>query len=303
MIYDALIVGAGPSGITCGINLLNVGKKVAIIERSTPGGKVNIAPRVDNYPGFKQIPGPLLAVEFAKRMTDSGIEVIADNVIELTKKDDLFTLKCEFGTYTSKVVFLGSGTKERKVGLEHEEEMIGHGISYCAVCDGHFYKNKDIAVVGGGNSALKEALYLSNMVNKIYLIHRRNEFRGDAKIVNEIKETKNIEILTPYIPVEILCDSKVVGLKIQNRETGEIETLNVEGFFPLVGQDPNTEFVHIDGVLNEWKGVTVDSSNMSNCPGLFAGGDLLPREIRSIYISEFDGKKAAQNIIKYLENE
>ena len=300
-IFDCLIIGAGPCGIGAALKLKEAGVKFGIINSGTPGGKVNIAPRVDNYPGEKEIPGPDLAFKFYQRLLDNNIPLIADEVKSLTKEDKVFKLECEYDTYYGKTVLIASGTKERKVGLPNEDELFGHGLSYCALCDGHFFKGGDVAVIGGGNSALKEAIHLAHIVKKLYVIHRRNEFRGSVKLVEELKAMDNVEIITPYIPVEILGKEKLTGLVIENREDGSHRELKLDGLFPLVGQIPNTTFVKIDGVLNEWGTVPVDRNMMTSVPGLYAGGDVLPRDIRQIYLSEHDGMVASKSIIEFLK--
>ena len=296
--YDVLIIGCGPCGIGAALKFKEAGINFAIIEGSTPGGKVNIAPRVDNYPGFTKIPGPELAVALFKKVMDNNIEIIYDFVNKLTKEDGLFKLEGNEGTYYAKYVVLASGTKEKKIGLEKEDELLGHGISYCALCDGHFFKDKTIVVIGGGNSALKEAIHLAHVGKKLYVVHRRNEFRGNAKLVDELKEFKHVEILTPYIPVEILGEDKVTGVVLENRETGERKTIETDGLFPLVGQIPNTQFVEIENVKDEYGLVPVDKEMQSSCENLYAGGDILPRDIRQIYLAQHDGMVIANSIIK-----
>ena len=296
--YDVLIIGCGPCGIGTALKLKEAGINFAIIEGSTPGGKVNIAPRVDNYPGFTKIPGPELAVALFKKVMDNNIEMIYDFVNKLTKEDGLFKLEGNEGTYYAKYVVLASGTKEKKIGLEKEDELLGHGISYCALCDGHFFKGKTIVVIGGGNSALKEAIHLAHIGKKLYVVHRRNEFRGNAKLVDELKEFEHVEILTPYIPVEILGEDKVTGVVLENRETGERKTIETDGLFPLVGQIPNTQFVEIENVKDEYGLVPVDKEMQSSCENLYAGGDILPRDIRQIYLAQHDGMVIANSIIK-----
>lgn len=299
-IYDALIIGCGPCGIGAAVILKNAGKKIGIIEKSTPGGKVNIAPRVDNYPRQKEIPGVDLAVLLYQRILDNNIELIGDEVLSLENNGTLFEITCKNHVFTAKTVLISSGTTERRLDLPNESKLFGHGLSYCAVCDGHFFKNKDVIVIGGGNSALKEAIYLAPIVNKLYLIHRRNEFRGNDKLVAELKSYNNVEVLTPYIPTELLGAEKVEGIKIQNKESGDILTLKLNGIFPLVGQIPNTQFINIEGVTNEWGTIPVDKKMMTSVSGLFAGGDVLPRDIRQIYLAEHDGMVAANSILEYL---
>ena len=299
-IFDCLIIGAGPCGIGAALKLHEAGVNFAIIDGSIPGGKVNIAPRVDNYPGFKEIPGPDLAFKLFERLMNAGISITGDNILSLEKEGDLFKATGEYDTYFGNCVLLAVGTKERKLGLPNEDKLFGHGLSYCALCDGHFFKGQDVAVIGGGNAALKEAIHLAGIVKKLYVIHRRNEFRGSLDLVNELKEMDNVEIITPYIPVEILGNDKVTGLVIENREDGSHRTLELDGLFPLVGQLPNTTFIKIDGVLNEWGTIPVDKEMKSGVDGIYAGGDVLPRDIRQIYLAEHDGRVAAKSIINYL---
>ena len=299
--YDVIIIGTGPCGIGAALKLYEAGVNFAMIEKGAPGGKVNICPRVDNYPGQTKIPGPDLAFILYQRILDKNIEVIGDTVISLTKENDIFKIQLENDVVFAKKVLIASGTTERKLGLAKEDEFLGHGVSYCAICDGHFFVGKDILVVGGGNAALKEAIYLSKRVNHLTLIHRRNQFRGLNHLVGELKENPNVDVLTPYIPLEILGETKVEGARIKNVETGEEKELKIEGFFPLVGQIPNTQFVNIEGVKDEWGSIPVSKSFETNCTGLFAGGDVLPREVKQIYLSEHDGMVAAKSIIESLK--
>jgi thioredoxin reductase (NADPH) len=255
---------------------------------------------VDNYPKQFQIPGPDLAYIFYQRLMDAEVEIIGDEVLHLNKENNVFVIECASETYTADTVLIASGTKERKLGLAKEEEFLGKGISYCAVCDGHFFKGVDVVIVGGGNSALKEAIHLSHIAKKVYIVHRRNEFRGNEKLIDELKEIPHVEILTPFVPLEIIGETQVEGLRIKDVETNEEKTLEVQGFFPLVGQIPNTHFIDLD-VLDEWKTVPVNLKTMeTKTPGLFAGGDVLPRQIRQIFLAEHDGMVAANSIIAYL---
>ena len=297
-IYDCLIIGSGPCGITVATELKSTNLKFAIVEGSTPGGKVNIAPRVDNFPGYYQIPGPQLAMEFFKKIMDYNIEVIYDQIEELTKEDNIFTLKGSFGTYHAKKVVVVTGTKERKIDLPKEDELLGHGISYCALCDGHFFKGKDIVVIGGGDSALKEAIHLAHIGKKVYVVHRRNEFRGNDALVDELKTFNNVEFVTPYVAKEILGEDKVTGVRLENVNTQEERIINCDGLFPLVGQIPNSQFIKIDGVLDEKGFIPVNEKYETKCPSLYAGGDVLPRDTRQIYLAVDDGKAIASAIIK-----
>lgn len=300
--HQVIIIGLGPGGIGAAITLKENNVDVLVVEKGVPGGKVNVAPRVDNYPGYTKIKGPDLAYELYKKYKSYNIPTLFNEVISLKKNDDIITVELDNHEVLScDYVIIASGTKERLIGLEKEESLLGHGLSYCSICDGHFYKNKVVAVIGGGNAALKEAIHLSDIVSKLYLIHRRNEFRGSLNLVNELKEKENVKILTPYIPLEIVGEDKVEGLVIQNKEDNSIINLKIDGLFPLVGQLPNTQFVDVD-ILDEYKTIPVDKNKMSRSDRIYAIGDVLPREIRQIYLAEFDGKIAAKNIIERIKN-
>lgn len=297
--FDVVVIGAGPSGISCTIALKKEGYNVALIEMGMPGGKINIAPRVDNYPGQKEIPGPDLAMIFYQRILDNELNFIGDEIISLDKEGDTFISTGKNGVYKSKAVYIASGTVERKIGLPNEDKLFGHGLSYCALCDGHFFKGQDVLVIGGGNAALKEAVHLAHLVKHLYLIHRRNEFRGSMKIVDELKSFDNVTIMTPYIPLEFIGEDKLEAVRIQNKETLEEKVLTVQGVFPLVGQNPNTTFIKLD-IKNEWGNIPVDKTMSTSVEGCFAGGDVLPRDIRQIYLAEHDGMVAAKSIKEYL---
>ncbi|MCR5184697.1 MAG: FAD-dependent oxidoreductase [Bacilli bacterium] len=302
-IYDSIIIGAGPCGMRIALELKKKNASFLLLDPGTPGGKVNVAPRVDNYPGFTKIPGPDLAFALFERLNQAEIEITPEEVLELKKENDHFAIKTDRDTYYSKTAVIASGTKDRKLGLENEDKLFGHGLTYCALCDGHFFKDQDVIVIGGGNAALKEAIHMLHVSKKVYLIHRRNEFRGSNKLVDELKEAPNAEILTPYIPYRLIGEEKVEGIEIENRETGERRIIKLQGIIPAVGQIPNTQFVQIEGVLNEYKTVPVNRSMETSCPGLFAGGDVLPRDIRQIYLAEHDGIVISKSILTLLGKE
>lgn len=298
---DVAIIGAGPAGIGAALKLKEKGIDFIIIEGSTPGGKINIAPRVDNYPGHKMIPGPDLAYVFFQRLVDNDINIHGETVLNLFKKDNAFVLECDFSIIEAKCVLIASGTKEKMIGLNKEESFFGKGISYCALCDGHFFKGQDVIIVGGGNSALKEAIYLTKIARKLYVVHRRNEFRGNAKLVEELKQHDNVEILTPYVPIEILGEDKFEGLVVKNVLDNTLLTIKAQGFFPLIGQNPNTSFVSIPNLLDDYKSIPVINRKLeTNIKGVFAAGDVLPRDIKQIYLAEHDGMVVANSIIEYL---
>ena len=300
-VFDSIIIGAGPCGMRVALELKKKDCDFLLLDPGTPGGKVNVAPRVDNYPGFHQIPGPDLAVALFTRLVDADIEITPEGVESLTKEGELFRVKTDLNEYLAKTVVISSGTKDRKLGLDREDELLGHGLSYCALCDGHFFKGQDIIVIGGGNAALKEAIHLSHVAKKVYLIHRRNQFRGSEKLVDELRNLPNAEIITPYVPVKLIGEDKITGIEIANRETDERRIIELQGVFVAVGQIPNTQYIHIEGVLDEYTTVPVTMKTMeTSCHNLFAGGDVLPREIRQIYLAEHDGIVISKSILEAL---
>ncbi len=301
-IYDCLVIGAGPGGLRASRELQKAGLSYLIFESNVPGGKVNIAPEVDNYPKIKKINGPDLAMKLFDEATAEGVDIQYEEATSLTKDDDIFTLVTDNkNTYQSKTVIIASGTVNRLIGLDKEKEFLGHGISYCSLCDGHFFKGQDVAVIGGGNVALKETIHLATLVNHLYLIHRRNEFRGFDYLVKQVKEIPNVEILTPYNCIEILGEEEVEGIVIKNAETSELKTLKVSGLFPLVGQIPNSQFVKIDGCLNESGTFPIDEKTReTKVENLFAIGDITERLTRQIYIAELDATEAVKTIISRL---
>ena len=299
-IYDSLIIGSGPCGIGAALEMQKLGLDALMITGYNHGGKVNIAPRVDNYPGFTKVPGPQLAKALFQRIIDNNFPYVDAKAESLKEENKVFEVATDNGSYFAKTLVIATGTAERKLGLEKEDKLLGRGISYCAVCDGHFFKGKKVLVIGGGNSALKEAIYLSDLCEHVTLIHRRNEFRGNEKIVSELKEKTNVEILTPFIPLNIIGDEYVQGATIQNKETNEIIKLDVDGIFPLVGQIPNTQFINLDNIKNEHGNIPVNNKMESEYSNVYAGGDVLPRDIRQIYLSEYDGKRIARSISEKL---
>lgn len=303
MYKDVVIIGAGPGGLKAARIFKQNNIDFVLLERGAPGGKVNVAPRVDNYPGKVEIYGPDLAFYFFEEAMKDGVTISGENVLNVIKENDLFIVKTDQNVYEAKCLLVASGTEEKKIGLDKEDEMFGKGLSYCALCDGHFFEGQDVIVVGGGNSALKEAIYLTDICKTVYVVHRRNEFRGSKKNLDELLSKDNVKILTPYVPKNIIGGNEFEGLVITSKETGEDLEIKAQGFFPLIGQNPNTQFIDIDNVLDEYKCIPVDKNYMSpNCEGLFAIGDCLPRVIKQIYLAEHDAVMASENIKKYLSS-
>ena len=295
-----LIVGAGPAGITAAIYLKRGGIEPILIEKMMPGGKVSLTHKVDNYPGFSSIGGSDLANEFMNQLMANNIEIVFDEVTKITKLEDGFNVKTSYNEYQADAVIVATGTVERKLGIPGEKEFFAKGVSSCAVCDGGFFKGQPMAIIGGGNSALEEALYLSSITNKVYVVHRRNEFRADQILVDRIKKDDHIEILTPFIPLEVKGDNMVSSLVLKNVETNEEKEISINAMFAYVGADANTSFIDIKGLLDDKGYIVVDSEMTTSIPGLFACGDCIKKNLRQVVTACGDGAIAAMSCVHYL---
>jgi len=271
--YDLIIIGMGVSGISAAIYAKRAGLKVLILDGSTPGGTLNIIPNIENYPGIKSISGPDLAFDLYNEVIDLNIEHKLEQVTDVIL-DDIKTVKTKDNAYQSKYLLIASGRKPRMLGLKDEEKYLGHGISTCALCDGSFFKGEDVAVVGGGSSALSEAIYLSHIVNKVYLIHRREEFRAENTLIEQIKEISNIElILNNEVEELITKDDKLVGLKLTDRN------ISIKAMFIYIGFLPNTDFIKNTDIKLENGYILTDVNGETNIRGVYASGDVIKKEI------------------------
>ncbi len=301
-IWPIYIIGAGPAGMTAAIYLKRANVEFKIVDKYAPGGKMNITAVVDNYPGYTDIPGPDLAFKMYEQLKDLGIDIGYADVKKVTKEGDLFTLESDEGLEYAKAVIVATGTQERKLKIPGEAKYTSKGVSYCAVCDAALYKGEEIAIVGGGNSALEEAAFTANIVDKIYLIHRRQEFRADASAVEEVKEAKNIELVLDTIPLEILGDgNQVTGLKVKNIQNGEEKVINVKAVFPFVGLDAVSDLLEGLKVRDERGYVLVDHEMMTSVPGLFSTGDVNQKNLRQIVTATSDGAIAALAANRYVK--
>lgn len=291
-ILDLIIVGAGPAGVTAAIYAKRSNINFKIFEKEMVGGNVVNAFEIENYPGVGKLMGSDLAIKFIGDLDALGIDVNYEAITKIEKNDDVFKVTTsENETYYTKKVLLALGTKARKLGVSNEDLLLGRGISYCATCDGSFYKGKDVLVVGGGNSALTEALYLSKIVNKIYLI-TRHELKGDKKEIQKIKETPNTEVVEFKTVKEVEGNNFVTGVKIIDTNTNEESSLKVDGIFVYIGQLPPTNLVSDFGVLNKNGFIEVDEHYETKVKGLFAVGDCINKVVRQIVTATGDAATA-----------
>ena len=292
---DLLIIGAGPAGLTAALYASRAGLTVKVLDKSAPGGKLNLTAEIENYPGSIK-KGPELAYSMFEHCLSFGAEYEYGDVQEIKKVDDHFVTVTDT-EIESKYVIIATGTVERKMGIEKEEALTGKGVSYCAVCDGPFYKGKEVAVIGGGNSAIEEAIYLSTVVEKVHVIVRRDVLRADQYIVSKAQSKENIIFHYLKKPYEIIEENnKVAGLKIIDSNTEEIDSLNVSGIFPFIGLDPITDFVSSLHLTNTEGYIEVDENKETKEKGLFAVGDVTNKKLRQVVTACSDGAIAGQYI-------
>ena len=292
--YDLVIIGAGPAGLSAGIYGSRAGLKTLILENGAPGGKLIKTYHISNYPGVANVEGTKLAMDMLEQATSFGAEYAYGEVSGVDENKNVYL---NDGSYIeAKAVILATGTKERMLNIPGEKENLGRGVSFCAVCDGAFFRDKDVVVIGGGNSALEESLYLANLVKSVTIVIRRDVFRAEKQIQDQIESNEKIHILKKHVPKEILSeDHKVSGIVLEDVATKECTTLSCSAVFPYVGQDPLTGCVKDLGILNEQGYVLVDENRETKIPGIYAAGDVIEKELRQVVTACNDGAIAAQH--------
>ncbi len=301
--YDAVVVGGGPAGITAALYLCRSGVSVALVEMLAPGGQILRTESIENYPGFpKGIKGWELADTFAEHLNEFSPDRYNDGVTGMEQVPEGWKLTIGRDTIVGRAVVLCSGANPQQLGLAREQELTGRGISYCALCDGNFFRNQVVAVVGGGNAALEEALYLSRIAGKVYLIHRREGFRAAKVYQDKIRAASDrIELVLNSVVTDLEGETDLTGLVLRNVVTGESSRLQVNGLFIFIGYAPQSGFLpaelHVDG-----KGFVVTDCEMrTNLPGIFAAGDLRSKLCRQVTTAVGDGATAANAASVYLE--
>ena len=292
--YDLVIIGSGPAGLSAALYGSRAGLKTLILESGAPGGKLIKTNKISNYPGVKTMEGTQLAMDMFEQATSFNAEYAYG---EVNKIDEDKNVYLNDGTSIhGESIILATGTKERLLNIPGEKENLGHGVSFCAVCDGAFFRDKDVVVIGGGNSALEESIYLAGLARSVTIVIRRDVFRAEQHIQKQIEENANIRVIKKHIHTQILSsEGKVSGIELENVDTHEKQVVECSGIFPYVGQDPNTACVEDLGILNERGYVIVDKNSQTKIAGIYASGDVIEKELRQVVTACNDGAIAAQH--------
>ncbi len=301
--YESFILGGGPAGITAALYLLRAGIKVGWAEKLSPGGQVLLTENIDNYPGFPQgVKGWELIDKFTAHLDQFEFDKFRDEAIEIRSQSGSYVVKLSESEISARTLIICTGARWRKLGIPGEKKFTGRGVSYCAVCDGNFFRGQEVACIGGGDTALEESLYLSKLVKKIYLIHRRNALRGAKIYQDKIFRDPKIEILYDTIATEFAGDTSLTGINIENALTGSKSLLHVTGAFVFIGLDPAGGFFP-PGLETDALGfIKTDQEMMTSLPGIFAAGDIRSKYCRQVSTAVGDGATAAYNAQAYLEH-
>ncbi len=302
-LYDLIIIGGGPGGLTAGIYAMRATLKTLLIEKGSPGGQVNNSDSVENWPGDEHIGGAELAMKFSQHAQSYGLEIRSAEVTEVEPGLDFHRVKLADGsTLGAHAVILATGGYPRKLKVPGEDQLYGQGVSYCAVCDGFFFRDKTVVVVGGGDTAVEESLYLAKLAKQVYIVHRRDELRAGALLQQRIKAECNVEILWNSVVTAIKADiSGVCAVELKDTQTGEQRELATDGVFIFIGFEPNNQLVPAGTKMNANGYVVTDDKCETNHPGIFAIGDLREKYARQIVLAAGDGCTAALAAAHYVE--
>ena len=299
--FDVIIVGAGPAGLTAGIYAGRAGMSALILERVFPGGQIARAHIVENYPGFPEgVEGVELGIRFKEHAERHGAAIESVEVTGYDLDGDVKTVITTDKTYTAKTVILAMGAAYKTLGLYSEKKFLGTGVSYCATCDGPFFRGKDVAVIGGGDTALEDALYLANLVNRVYVVHRRDELRAQKALQKAAKQNERIEFVWDSEVDSITGETIVEGVRIRNKKTQEMQTLQVSGVFVAIGTVPHTDEVKTMVKTDTLGYIITDNGMHTSLPGVFAAGDIVAKPLRQVVTAAADGATAIYSAQNYI---
>ncbi len=301
--YDIIIIGAGPAGLTAALYARRANKEVLILEKGAFGGQITFSPKVENYPGFESVSGTELADKLVEQVLAQGADVEVETVTGIEVNGDTKTVVTEEGSrYDCKAVIIACGAKHRHLGVENEEKFIGDGISFCAVCDGAFYKNKTVALVGGGNSALQEAILLAETCKKVYVLQNLDFLTGEKRLEEILRARPNVEILTGTIVTAVTDGNEFSGVTIQTVATGNKKELLLDGMFVAIGLEPENGAFENVVALDERGYAAVDESCETATPGVFVAGDCRRKAVRQVTTATGDGATAAIAACRYIDS-
>ena len=300
--YDVIVAGGGPAGLTAALYAARAGKDVLVLEGESTGGQIQYSPLVDNCPGLPGMSGSQFAQALTRQAQDLGVHIRMEEVTFLRTRDGLLELTTPQGRYSAPALVLATGVSHRKLGLAGEDELIGLGVSYCAVCDGAFYQGRPVAVVGGGDTALQEALFLSARCSKVTLIHRRDLFRGESRLVEQLRQRDNVEFLLSST-VEALHSSPegLTGVTVRDVKTGKTLELPVDGLFVAVGQEPHSQVFSTLVMTDEGGYFLAGEDCATSLPGVFAAGDCRVKSVRQLATAVGDGAVAGLAASRYVD--
>lgn len=299
--YDLIVIGAGAAGMTAALYALRGGKSVLLLEKGVIGGQITDSPRVENFPSIKEISGLDFSTNLFNQISELGCEFVVDEVLSLTKENNQFIVTTEDEKYTSIAVVIASGVHHRHINIPSEDKYIGKGISYCAVCDGAFYKGQDVSVIGGGNTALQYALLLSNYAKSVTVCNRSNELRAEDILIDQIKGRENIKVLSNVDIQEFTGNDKLEKLIFKNTKTNEQIVVETSGCFVAIGQTPHNEIFKELAELDERGFIIVNNDNNTKTPGLFAAGDCTQKKVRQLTTAVSDGTICGLNATNYID--
>ena len=298
--FDVIIIGGGPAGLTAAIYTARAGLSARVLEKLSPGGQAAATFRIENYPGFRNISGMDLANDLAEHARAAGAGIVMEEATGLELSGDIKRIRTGTGQYEAKAVVLALGSRYRKLEVPGEAELTGHGVSYCATCDGNFFRDRDVAVVGGGNTAVGDAVQLAKICRHVILIHRRDELRADYTLRRQLAALPNVTVRYGEQVEEILGSQRVERLRLKGRESGEIHDVDVSGIFVAIGMQPNSEIIRED-ILLPGGFVRADENGVTALPGVFAAGDLREKRLHQIVTALSDGANAAYSAQLYLQ--
>ncbi len=300
-VYDIAVVGAGPAGLTAALYARRAGKRVIVIEKENFGGQITFSPKLENYPSAMAISGAEFAEKLMEQAEAHGAVLEMDNITAVEKAAHGFTLTGEYGRYASKTVILATGSKHRMLGLAREAELTGHGVCFCAVCDGAFFKDEDVTVIGGGNTALQDAVFLSEICRSVTIVQNLPMLTGDPVLQEKVHAIRNISVICNAKVDALLGDTRLTGIRILHGETNTERTLAVTGMFTAIGQKPENEAFASLSRLDDNGYLIADESCKTDTEGIFAAGDCRTKAIRQVVTATADGASAALAACNYID--